>query len=240
MHLWIWICVSVVRLCDSVCVLFCSQQKGRQARTVTGEHYVCLLSNTLYLGSLSITKWVWYGKERKRVLVACEKTNSTAETSVGYTFGFSLKFVRLLELNWHSQSCFALLLILTFFSFPYSLLCLTGCASVVFPVSFYLPLLCHHLFLSLCLSIPFLSVLPLCPPSSLHLSSFFVTSATSSLIFFHFFSISHFPLLSLFLTCLFNNYWWIPLLVRCLLASVLYLLYLIFFLLSSLSSIHTL
>lgn len=90
---------------------------------------------------------------------------------------FSLKVGAALDENPRCLSCFALTsyhpppFLLTFFSFSYSPLCLAGCASVVIPLSFYLPLLCHHLFLSLplcCLSfLPacFTSLSPLFSPS---------------------------------------------------------------------------
>lgn len=106
---------------------------------------------------------------------------------------FSLKVGAALDENPRCLSCFALTsyhpppFLLTFFSFSYSLLCLAGYASVVIPLSFYLPLLCHHLFLSSAsLLSPCSSLLafPLCPLFSLHLSLFFITSGLSVLYFF--------------------------------------------------------
>lgn len=90
---------------------------------------------------------------------------------------FSLKVGAALDENPRCLSCFALTsyhpppFLLTFFSFSYSLLCLAGYASVVIPLSFYLPLLCHHLFLSsasvvsLFLPACFTSLSPLFSPS---------------------------------------------------------------------------
>lgn len=106
---------------------------------------------------------------------------------------FSLKVGAALDENPRCLSCFALTsyhpppFLLTFFSFSYSLLCLAGYASVVIPLSFYLPLLCHHLFLSsasLLSPSSSLLALPLCPLFSLHLSLFFITSGLSVLYFF--------------------------------------------------------
>lgn len=65
------------------------------------------------------------------------------------------------------------------------------CASLAVPASFYLPLLCCHLFVFLSLSLlPYylfpsvcliMSSLPLCPSVFLHLSSFFINTNTRTI-----------------------------------------------------------
>lgn len=91
---------------------------------------------------------------------------------------FSLKVGAALDENPRCLSCFALTsyhpppFLLTFFSFSYSLLCLAGYASVVIPLSFYLPLSLPPSVSLLCLSVVslflpacFTSLSPLFSPS---------------------------------------------------------------------------